>query len=247
MGKMENKIDHGLVGADSENAEPRQRSQDQEQAQRLARQQEHNKEFQRLIDDLFNSYDVDTALEEAAVIGIAQALWRKRDHHEPNCETRKLDQEISRLLGHLLKSKALREGRGSCSKVARIGILSYRKTSQLELIKRTRPQRSRATPQLLPPSTDEQCLENGLSPEATEARRRERYNELYCKMIHCNEIDAKLSPDEEIEFEALGARDPVWKPARIEDHPLYDSIQAWRNVAEAHRQEAPRRRRDAGD
>jgi hypothetical protein len=76
---------------------------------KLSQQEEDPEEFRLHAEDLFAKYDPESALEEAAVITIARALWMKRTQSEFNSETRRLDEEIDTALGQLHKSKLIRK------------------------------------------------------------------------------------------------------------------------------------------
>src|ERR1700693_4998721 len=96
--------------AESQNAEePKQDPQGEEEVTKLSQQEEDQEQFRLHVEDLFNSYHPDSALEEADVITIARALWMKRTHSEFNSDTRLLDQEINTALGRLYKSKVIRK------------------------------------------------------------------------------------------------------------------------------------------
>jgi hypothetical protein len=232
---------HHASSAESQNAgQPEQVQQGQEQEF----SQEEEKQFRLLVDDLFDSYDPQSALEEAAVITIARALWLKRNHLEFNSDTRQLDQEISTALTHLYKSKSIRKAHEWRRRATGIMSNIHRKDPHWGLIRRpvgpqgrAQPLRSKVALQLLTPPTGGHGLGNGLSPadttdpEEVKERARDRYHALATKRI------AKgLTPDEEVEFEAV--QKALWNPERIEDHPLYESIVAWRKVAESGREEA---------
>ena len=90
----------------------KQDPQGEEEVTKLSQQEEDQEQFRLHVEDLFNSYDPDTALEEADVITIARALWMKRTYSEFNSDTRLLDQEINTALGRLYKSKVIRKSHG---------------------------------------------------------------------------------------------------------------------------------------
>jgi hypothetical protein len=105
----------------------------QEQAQ-TPRQQEPDNKFERLVADLFDSYEPNGGLEEAAVVAMACALWKKRDRGQYGFDTYNLDKQIESALAQLSKSLSIRRG---LSRQATGGMTSSRRTySQVGRIQR---------------------------------------------------------------------------------------------------------------
>jgi hypothetical protein len=173
---------------------------------------------------------------------MASALWSRRDHREFNSDILRLDQVISGELARLSKSKAIRKSKERRSPADGIMRDIHRKNPHWGLIRRPADARTRARPrcskealEFWAPLTSGRGFGSGLNPAGPgeeEEFPRIRYSALYCKMI-----EGGLTSDEQLEFDALAARDPVWHPARIEDHPLYESIVAWNRVVAQSREE----------
>jgi hypothetical protein len=115
---METHTDH--IGAESPNEK------DQEKDQEPSQQQQEEERFQLLVADLFDSYHPGSPLEDAAVITLADALWKRKDHRGDTSATRDLDQQIDTALAQLSKSQAVRrdqelsrQGTGSMSSIRR--------------------------------------------------------------------------------------------------------------------------------
>jgi hypothetical protein len=218
-----------IENPESQNAEnPRQDQEGQEQDQKLSQQEEDQDKFQQLVDELFAEYEPDSVLEEAAAVTIARALWLKRSQLEFSSDTRRLDQEISTALSHLSKSKALRRTLNLGRPATGIMRTVHAKHPYCGLIRRLsgRQRRShrrpsRETLQRLAPPTGKQGVGNGLSPEEVEKRRRDRIDELRCK------APGEMTREESEEYDTLTR----WRPARIEDHPMYEQIVAWGKAA----------------
>jgi hypothetical protein len=218
---------------ESRNAEERKQvPQGHEEGPKLSQQEEGKQQFRLLVKGLIDHYNADSALEEAEVITMARVLWLKRSQRELSSDTRRLDQDMSGALRRLAKSKAIRRAH----ELRR----THRKNPNSALIRRgpqtrTHAQRIREKLHLLEPPTGEHDLANGLSPadseEAKERRRRDRI-----AVLSLRSTEGKLTQEEEFELYTLGTREDRWHPARIEDHPLYESVQAWRRVVEEGKQ-----------
>jgi hypothetical protein len=196
----------------------------------LTGSEEDQEKFQRLIDELFVAYNPTTALDEADVITIARALWLKRNHLEFSSDTRRLDQEISSALTHLSKSKAIQ--RSQDSRRPPTGLMSNirRKYPHWGFIRGptsprawAQPRRSREILQLLAPPTGRYGFGKGLGP--TDSKQANEFSRHRLDALVRKRNEGGLTPEEEIELEALDAR------VGLEDHPMYESILGWDRAA----------------
>jgi hypothetical protein len=192
---METKTPHD-GDAESQNAEePKQNPQGGEEVTKLSQQQEE--QFRLHVEDLFDSYNPDTAIEETAVITIARALWMKRTHSEFNSDTRLLDQEISTALGHLYKSKVIRKSM-SLPKRTFKNLSARRNNSHHGLIRRPVTTKMRARPDILKLLAP---VAAAIDPDPD----RTRGNALICKKWSDGRGHG-LSPEEASELYAIKGR-----------------------------------------
>jgi hypothetical protein len=86
--------------------ESTQESQEPKNAENEAPSKKYDEQYVLLVDELFAQYQPQTALEDANIIAIAVALWKKRTLDKKNAGD--LDLQITTALAQLSKSKAVR-------------------------------------------------------------------------------------------------------------------------------------------
>jgi hypothetical protein len=221
-------MEHEPEGHKTEVPEPKQEQGNREQNQ----PQQDDEEFQRLVEDLFDSYHPGSPLEEAEVVRMAHALWKRRRQSGQTLDIRRLDQEFDVALAHLMKSQSIRKkqaARGQTTIVSNLrrnnrSWARIRPRAGLEM--RAQPQRAREALQF--------WLPQGVSftpatpdPHETDARRR-RILELELKQLS----RMGLTRAEHIELAEIKT-----ETSTSERDPLEDSILAFRNKLESSRHE----------
>jgi hypothetical protein len=112
---METRTNH--IGSESQDEEePKQdpQGQDQEKVQEKdqgpSQEQQDEERFQLLVADLFDSYHPGSPLEDAALVRLARALWKRSQDPDDKSTNCALDQEIDAALAQLSNSQAVRRG-----------------------------------------------------------------------------------------------------------------------------------------